>query len=219
MANVEKLKVGPYRCIFPSLATPKAFEGQTEAQAKYAVKVLIPKKDKETVKAINAFLEAAVAKTAWPAGAKKQVIQVAKNQDMMNDNCVLKDGDAINERRVGEEKAPVDAYNGHYVLTLSRKGTFGAPGIYLAGKGADGKAAVCPPERTNAEIQSGFWVNAFFQSYCYSKPKQGITLSLIAVQKVKEDTVFGQINPFDAIDVEVEESTGSNPFTDDEVPI
>ena len=199
----KKLILGPYRCVFPTLGEPKSFaEGDA---GKYSIKVLIPKTDKAGYKKALDFITESVNECGeWKAPVKAQVIKTAKDFDNgLNDNCVLKDGDLINEQRVNQDKSPVEAYKGHWVISAGRKASFGAP--LVVGKDAQ----QIPAAMIDAMIQPGYHVNAQVSAYCYSKPKFGITLQLQAVQLVKEDEVFGRENPFEAVETEEsEEETG-----------
>lgn len=195
MAKRMRMVIKNVRCMYPNLDAPKAFEGQTEDQAKYGLKVLLPKDDKGQLSDIKKFIQDAVAGAeGWSSTVKKQVLKVALDQDPYNDNCVVKDGDRVNGRRVDEEKDKVSPYEGHIVIGANRNQKGGAPTV----KGPDGNKI--PQGLIAGEILSGYWVNIYVEAYLYSKPKQGITLSLLAVQKVKEDEVFGREDPFEAIE-------------------
>ena len=195
----KKVIVGPYRCVFPTLAEPKSFvEGDA---GKYGIKILIPKSDKAGYKKVLDFITESVNECGeWKAPVKAQVIKTAKDFDGgTNDNAILKDGDLINDQRVNQDKTPVEAYAGNWVISASRKASFGAP--LVVGK----DAAQIPAAMIDAIIQPGYHVNVQMSAYCYSKPKFGVTLQLQAVQLVKEDAVFGRENPFGAVESEESE--------------
>lgn len=195
MAKQKQVIVKNVRCLYPSLAEPKAFEGQTEEQAKYGIKFLIPKSDKETVALLKTYVNDTIAAhPKWPATVKKQVQKIAFDVDPYTDNAILKDGDALNQRREDEGKEKLPAYEGHFVVGAKRNRKIGPPTV------VDAKAQNIPQGLIAGEIQSGYWVNLALASYCYDKPKQGITLSLNAVQLVKQDEVFGSESPFEALE-------------------
>ena len=204
----KKVIFGPYRCVFPTLAEPKSFvEGDA---GKYGIKILIPKSDKAGYKKVLDFITESVNECGeWKAPVKAQVIKTAKDFDNgANDNCILKDGDLINEQRVNQDKTPVEAYAGNWVISASRKASFGAP--LVVGKDAQ----QIPGAMIDALVQPGYHVNTQVSAYCYSKPKFGITLQLQAVQLVKEDAVFGRENPFGA----VESDDASDGESEDGIP-
>ena len=195
MAKTKSLIIKNVRCLYPALDAPKAFEGQTEEQAKYGIKILIPKSDKVAVAAIKEFVNGSITDHAkWPATVKKQVQKIAFDADPYVDNAILKDGDALNTRREDEGKEKLSAYAGHYVIGAKRNRKIGPPTVVNAA------AQNIPAGLIAGEIQSGYWINIQLSAYCYDKPKQGITLSLNAVQLVKTDEVFGAESPFSALE-------------------
>jgi len=198
--KTSRLRLDNVRVVYPSLDKPASFAGQTEEQAKYGIKFLVPKGDKAVIDNIKAFLKANVDNVdKWSKTAKAQVYKTAIDQDPYNDNCVIKDGDKINARRLDEEKEAVAAYEGHIVIGANRNQKKGPPVVVDRNNEPIDKGLIA------GEIVSGYWVNAYVDAYCYNKPKNGITLSLYAVQKVKEDEVFGQPSPFDVVEGDDEE--------------
>jgi hypothetical protein len=203
---MAKTMVTPaYRCMYPSLATPKVFKGGKPEDAKFGVKLLIPKKDKEGYKAILDLVAASVAECGdWKDVVKQQVLKTAKYagsmEDGPNDNAILKDGDLLNAIAAATDKEQKDAYTGHWVLGLGRKGTWGAPLVV----GQDGQEI--QSAYVESSILSGYWVRAQIQPYCYAGQKNGVTLKLLGVQLVRKDKVFGQSNPF----TPVEDMEGDN---------
>lgn len=192
MSKKNEIIIGPYRCMYPALVSPKGFEG---SDPKYGITLLIPKSDKAGAKLIMDFVESQVGATNWKPTVKAQVKKVAKdNSDGYKDNAILKDGDKLNERREGEDKAPLDAYYNHYRLTLKRTASFGAPLV------VDENAEPVDSMLLADTVKSGYWVKVQIQAYCYPSPKPGVTLQLLGVQFIKEDEVFGQTNPFEAVD-------------------
>jgi len=181
-----KIKVGPVRCIFPVLAEPKGFN-ETD-KPKYSIRVLIPKTDKTTVKAIYDNVTLTVNSMDWTQAVKQKVLKIAKDfQNADNDNAIIKDGDKINQRRLDEGGEVIDAYNGHYLLTAKNSYAptiVGADTIPIAG----------------IKIEGGDYVNLQLSNWCYSKPKPGTTWNLEAVQLVKKGEPFAIKTMFDEIE-------------------
>lgn len=211
MSKIQKLsgskgaKIGPYRCIFPNLVSPEPYqEGQ---EAKYAIKILIPKSDKENLKLIEQYINAEVeASPKFKQSVKPRVKKRAKDfQEGENKNCIFKDGDIINARRKEDEKEPYEAYNDHYVLSFSKRTSYGPIVI------ADSHGNILDKDLALAEIQSGYWVKLHVTSYCYPKPDPGISLQLQGVQKIKDDEIFGQTNVFED-ETDGGEVSDANPF-------
>ena len=209
MSKNSKIIIKNRRCVYPTLAAPKSFTGE-EASAKYNIKLLIPKTDKEFVANFKEWVKNQIASTDWTEALKKQVFKNAFNSDDgQNDNCVLKDGDHVNTRREAEGKDMVEAYAGHYIISANRKGSFGPPLVVNA------DSSNMTPEMIEAEIVGGYWINTQVSAYCYPKPKPGVSIQLQAVQKVKNDEPFGRENPFDALEVEdvADVDSDENPFS------
>lgn len=210
MSKKFKKIVGPVRCIYPKLHDPKPFDGQKPEETKYNIKLLVPKEDKEVIKEIKDLIKDAITATSWGADIKKKMQKAALMYETdlgYNDNCMLKDGDLINKRRKEEEKDLIPAYAEHYVISASRRLDWGAPTVV----GSDN--SIIHPTMIRAAIISGFWVNAQIQVRIIDRPKTGVSFTLIAVQKVKEDTQFGQEVPFSVIESEDEiDDTDENPF-------
>ena len=208
MSKNSKIIIKNRQCAFPNLAEAKAFVEGTEG--KFNIKMLIPKDDKEFVKNFKEWVKIQIDATDWSATQKKQVFKTAFDSDNgYNDNCALKDGDHVNARRVDEDKDPYDFYAGHYLISANRKGSFGPPLVV----GTNAESILLP--NIKSEIVGGYWVNVQVGSYCYSKPKAGVSIQLLAVQKIKEDVAFGQTNPFDVLEAAEEdttEETEANPF-------
>lgn len=194
MSKNSKIIIKNRRCVFPNLDEAKAFvEGQ---EGKYNIKLLIPKDDKEFVSNFKEWIKEQIEATDWSKTQKSQVFKTAFDSDNgYNDNCVLKDGDHLNQRRKDEDKETYEFYSGHYVVSANRKGSFGPPLVVYPTR------ETIPTHLIKSEIVSGYYVNVQIGSYCYSKPKAGVSIQLLAVQKVKEAEVFGRENPFDELEV------------------
>lgn len=203
MAN-KKLLIDNVRCHYPTLAEAKGFEnGDNPDKKKYSIKILIPKEDKEQVKKIEDFIKESIAESSWKAGQKAEMKKVAFDNSAGNKNyAVLKDGDLINQHRTEiQDKDPIEAYKGHYVITCNRSQKFAEKAGPPMVVGQDGKP-VTDPSDIEGLILAGYWVNVQVQGYSYVKPEIGFSLSLSAVQLRKRDTVFGQENPFEEIEPE-----------------
>jgi len=202
----NEIILGEYRCVYPALASAKTFGEQTEDQAKYSVRILIPKSDKEGVKKIYDFITAQVNTMNWKAPVKAQVLKVAEdNSDGYKDNAIVKDGDALNDKRAAEDKDPVDAYVGHYVVGMNRRASFGRPFL------ADENAVAIPELQLQEAFKGGYWIKVQASAYCYSQPKAGVTLQLGGAQFIRKDEVFGQSNPFEPVEID--------DIEDDDIPL
>ena len=178
----------PFRCAFPSLTEPKNFQGQ--GALKYSIIGLIPKSDKGFKKQIEDFIVEAVEKTNWTAAQKKAVISTATKND--GDFLIIKNGELKDL-----DKYPF--FNGHFFINLKRGEKGGPVPCYYPDK------TPVPASLVSSEIYSGCWVRANISAWCYEKPKMGVTLQLIEIQKVKDDESFRQTS-FDAIEAEETES-------------
>lgn len=184
-----------YRLAFkPNIAEARAFnEGDTP---KFDVTLLIPKTDKAGLKRLRDAVDAAIDATDWSAKAKQQVKKVAWDTDAFNDNSVIKDGDAKNERAAEEGASTYEQRAGHYTVKLTRKESFGPVGCFNA------DAVKIPEIEKAGAFQAGYWVNVSAQVYCYDfNGKKGVSLQFDAVQLIREDDIFGMDNPFSAVEV------------------
>lgn len=207
---MSKITIKDVQCYYPTLAEAKAFtEG---SHPKYGIKLLIPKSDKAKIKEVKDFYTSGVQKNAaWTKGNKAQVLKVANDStDAYNDNALLKDGDKLNQRRKDEEKDPIAAYAGHYVIGASRREDFN-PVVVV-----DQKAKPIPREKISGEIQAGFFVNVNLQLYLWDKPKSGVSFTLVGVQKVKE-CFLEENNPFEELDIPEDEYDEDEKVDEDDV--
>lgn len=193
MAEKQRVIIKNVRCVYPNLHEPKAFtEGDL---GKYSTKFVIPKSDKAQIKKLTDAIKAAIkGADGWSAAVKTQVQKTALDQDPYNDYCIIKDGDEINARRVDEGKEAQEAYAGNIVVGASRSPKIGPPTV------VDKDNNNIPVGLIAGEIIGGYYINVQVEVYCYSKPKQGCTLSLQAVQKVSEAERFGASSPFEALE-------------------
>jgi len=195
-----------YRLFFGDLAEARGFND--DDKRKYSLTVLIPKEDKAGIKRVKDAVKAAIDSTDWSAKAKAQVLKTAFDDDNgYNDYAILKDGDLWNARAVDEGKEAYPQREGHYTLKMSRKESFGPPAV------VDADANPIPAMHIDGEVQRGYWINVNAQVYCYDfQGKKGVSMQFDAVQKVREDEVFGQSNPFEPVDFG--DDTGDDPFSD-----
>lgn len=196
---MAKTKIfGAYRCIFPQLSAPKAFPGQEGGSAKFKITLLIPKSDKAGYKEIEDFLKAAIDECGeWKADIKKQVFATARKtlgDEGLNNNCILRDGDALNKQYLAEDKKPREAYAGMWVVTANRPGSWGVPMV------VDRAGKEIPGALIDSTIRPGYHVNVELSTYCYKKPKNGIALQFSGVQLVKKDEEFGRQNNFAVVE-------------------
>lgn len=203
------------RCVYSNIKEPyKAKEGEQTGKPKYSITVIIPKKDKATVKQITDYMKEVVQESSYAAGIKKLVLSTATNTDPQNNNCFMRDGDKLNEFYEMKGKSPKSAFADSWVLNIKRPEDFGRPQV------VNEKNEKIAAEFLDAELQSGYWVNIAATPYIYNGVTTSFALTLQGVQRVKRDENLNTPDsPFEALEVEVEESTGSNPFTDDDVPI
>jgi len=198
------------RCNYPSLDKAQKFNADDEnEEGKYTIEVLIPKKDKETIAAIKTYVTNIIQKSdklkvGQKQAAKKKALDWA---DAYNVYAILKDGDKQNEKREAEEKEVRVQYKDHMILRLKKKESNGRPLV------VDEQATQIPDMSIREEIQSGYWVNVAFSAFAYAyQGNPGVSVSLSGVQKVKEDEVFGQENPFSELAPIEEEDLSENPF-------
>jgi hypothetical protein len=97
--SATKVVTGVCRLSYLHAFEPQAIEDG--AEKKYSVSVLIPKKDKETIKKINAAIEAAKKEGATKLGKGGKL------------KLPLRDGD--------EERPDDEAYQGHYFISATSK--------------------------------------------------------------------------------------------------
>ncbi len=206
----KSINIGPYRCEYPILIDPKPLK--KDGPVKYHIKILIPKSDKAGYAKILNFVNEAVEETSWSANVKKQVKTIAKKAELetgKNDNCVLKDGDIINQYRLDEDKTELTHYANHWIVGLNRPVSFGPAMI------VDQNNEKIEDEKLATTIMRGYWINVNVWAYCFEQPKKGVTLQFNAIQLVKKDDVFGQSSPFEVIEgseVEDEVENDENPF-------
>lgn len=164
MAKQSETKVitNPVRLSYVNLFEPKAFEGQ---DAKYSVMLLIPKSDKDTLKAIKAAQQVAY------DGAKSDKLKGVKPNML---KTTLRDGD----EEMDTDERP--EYKGMMFINVSAKTK---PGVVDAHR----------EEITDqAEVYSGMWGRVSINFYAYNTAgNKGISAGLNNVQKTKDDESLG----------------------------
>ena len=167
MANNEnsetKVLTGKVRLSYAHIFEPQSIDGGEE---KYSCAILIPKTDKETLRKIQAAVNAAIeqGKSKWggkvPANLKKP----------------LRDGD--------DERPDDENYAGHYFLNATSKTK---PGIAKPiGKDANGKTKF--QEITDStEVYSGCYARVSLNFYAFdAKGNRGVAAGLNNIVKVQD---------------------------------
>lgn len=163
-----KVITAKVRLSYVHVFEPDSIDG---GEPKYSTAILIPKSDKETLRKIQAAVNAAVelGKSKWggkvPANIKKP----------------LRDGD--------EERPDEDAYKDHYFLNATSKNK---PGIAKPmGKGADGKTKFQEITDTT-EVYSGCYAKVSLNFYPFdAKGNRGIAAGLNNIVKVQDGDFLG----------------------------
>jgi hypothetical protein len=163
-----KVVTGKVRLSYTNVFTPQPDDNGVD---KYGTAILIPKSDKETLRKIQAAVNAALeqGKSKWggkiPPTAKKP----------------LRDGD--------EERPDDEAYKGHYFLNASSKNK---PGIAKPiGKDADGKTKFAEITDTT-EVYSGCYAKVSLNFYPFdAKGNRGVAAGLNNLVKVQDGDFLG----------------------------
>ena len=163
MANVSKTKVitgKNTRLSYFHVWEPTSINGGPE---RYSVSVLIPKDDKETVKAINYAIDAAIEEGIAKFGGKKPNKAAIK--------LPLRDGDTERED---------EAYAGHWFINANSKT---APQIV-------DKAV--KPILDRDEVYSGCYARVSLNFYAFnSNGNKGIACGLGNIQKIRDGESLG----------------------------
>lgn len=158
-----KVITGKVRLSYTHVFEPQSIDGGEE---KYSTAILIPKSDKETLRKIQAAVNAAIehGKGKWggkiPANLKKP----------------LRDGD--------EERPDDEAYAGHFFLNASSKNK---PGIAKpVGKDTFGKTKFAEITDTT-EVYSGCYAKVSINLYAFdAKGNRGVAAGLNNIVKVQD---------------------------------
>ena len=163
MNSTEIVTKTPVRLSYCFINSPRP--GENGQPGKYSAMLIIPKSDTETVKQINAAIEAARA-----AGAAKGI------RNTKNFPSPLRDGDGQKPR--GGEYGP--ECRGCWVLNSSSK---------RQPKVVDRRLQpILDPD----EIYSGMWANVDINFACFSmSSNSGISCYLNNIQKIRDDTPLG----------------------------
>lgn len=171
---------GPCRLSYTHLFTKYSPDGDTDS-GKYMTNVLIPKGEKETVKAIEGAIEAA---------KKTGIISKWDGKEPKKVDLPLRDGDT--------DKEDDDIYAGHYYINAK---CANRPGIVDKHRS---------PIVDEDDVYSGMWaiVSVTFYPYNVSGNK-GVATGLNNVMKTKDDERLGgrtsAENDFSGIDMEDDE--------------
>lgn len=139
---------------------------------RYSVSLVIPKTDTETIKRINAAVQA-----AYEAGASKLAGKAKTPPKLETLKTPLRDGD--------EEKPGDEVYKGCYFLNASNQY---APGI------VDRFNKPIEEEQLEDEIYSGIYGRASIQFYAFNKNgNRGIACSLNNLMKTRDGERLGGI--------------------------
>lgn len=160
--NPTKVITGKVRFSYVNIFRSRAFQnGQDE---KYSICLLIPKKDKETVKKIQAAVEAAI---------KQGISEKWNGKKPANLKLPLRDGD---EERADE----AEEYVGMYFLNANSNEKPGIIDIY--------KNEILDP----SEVYSGCWGRASINFYPFnSNGNKGVGVGLNNIQKLGDDEHLG----------------------------
>lgn len=154
-----KVVTGKVRLSYANIFQPRGMDGQ---EPKYSVCLLIPKSDKETIKAINEAMEQ----------AKKDGASKWNGKIPTKVKTTFYDGDV--------EKPEDEAYAGCYYLNASNKRK---PGVVDAN---------VQPILDATEVYSGCYGRAVVNFYAYNaQGSKGITASLQHIQKVSDGEPLG----------------------------
>ncbi|MGK9252392.1 DUF2815 family protein [Paenibacillus humicus] len=155
-----KVITGKVRLSYTHLFNPTAIEAGQEP--KYSTAILIPKSDKETLKKIQAAINAAI-----EAGKSKFGGKIPANLKKP-----LRDGD--------EERPDDEAYQGHYFLNASAKQK---PGIIDKYKNEI---------TDSTEVYSGCYARVSLNFYAFNTAgNKGVAAGLNNVQKIAEGDYLG----------------------------
>ncbi|PWV90229.1 uncharacterized protein DUF2815 [Paenibacillus cellulosilyticus] len=163
-----KVVTGKVRLSYTHVFQPQAVDGGDE---KYSTAILIPKTDKETLRRIQAAVNA-----AKEAGKGKWGGKIPANC-----KTPLRDGD--------EERPDDEAYKGHYFLNASSKNK---PGIAKPiGKDAAGKTKFAEITDTT-EVYSGCYAKVSLNFYAFdAKGNRGVAAGLNNLVKVQDGDFLG----------------------------
>jgi hypothetical protein len=173
----KRVTTGTARLSFPFLFQKSKNPDGTEG--KYRCTLLIPKKDKQTIAALEKIATDAV-KSFERWDEKQQKPMLAKVREL------FKNGD----------DSEYDGYAGHIAVNVSntRKPTVVGPDLQ--------------PIMDREDVYAGCYVRAAVTAFAYDNIQKGVAFSLQGIQKVKDGEPFGSKfkaeEAFDAVDEEEE---------------
>lgn len=172
-----QVKIGPVRFGFVNVFQAKAFDDDEDGKKKYSVQVMLPKGDKESVKAVKRAISAAteLGKGKW--GGKIPIAAKLK--------LPLRDGD--------EEFPDNDAYKGMWFFnaTSSRK-----PGV-VRKVGDDFE----PITEEDDLFFSGVYGRVFLNFFAFAGKSKGVAAGLNHIQYTKTgERLSGGMSAEDAFD-------------------
>ena len=181
----KKIRIDGVRLSYPSLWTPKEFQGQPGSKAKYHATVLIPKTAKDVLEGISKEVEKAV-REEFP-GKVEKVLATMRNQPNYR---ILKDGDL---------KPDTDGYPGCFYLHASNT----RPPLVV-----DERRDPLPDDGT---LAAGDYVNIIV-TFFSSKQYNIISTSLTSVQKAANGDRFttSAANADDFDDVSTDDANGTD---------
>ena len=161
-ANPTKVITGKVRFSYVNIFRSRAFQpGQDE---KYSICLLIPKRDKETVKKIRAAMEAAI---------KQGISEKWNGKKPANLKLPLRDGD-------DERAEEAEEYEGMYFLNANSNEKPGIIDQY--------KNEILDP----SEVYSGCWGRASINFFPFnSNGNYGVAVGLNNIQKLGDDDHLG----------------------------
>lgn len=158
----RKVVFGPCRLSYVHLLEKHSFDGDNE-NGKYSVSILIPKKEKKTITAIEEAIENAkkeFATNKWGGKAPKKL------------SLPLNDGD--------DEEKDDEAYAGHYYINAKSNTK---PGVVDKD---------FQPITDEEDVYSGMWGMVSVSFYGYDKGvNKGIAAAINNVMKTKDDSRLG----------------------------
>lgn len=156
-----KVMTGKVRLSYANIFQPRGMEGQ---EPKYSVSLIIPKDDKETIKAIEEAIDL----------AKKNGVGKFGGKIPAKVKTTFYDGDI--------ERSDDEAYAGCYYLNASNKQK---PGVVDAHR---------DPILDATEVYSGCYGRAVINFYAYNASgSKGIAASLQHIQKISDGEPLGSI--------------------------
>ena len=172
MEYKTKVVTGKVRLNYPCLFEPRGMKGQPDSAKTFNAVLLIDKKDKKTIKSIQAAIDAAIDKACDPKGKWKG----SEPDDI---ELPLLDGDKKNKR--GEHPE----YEGHYYINAKAKPDR-PPGVI------DINGHELTAER---EIFGGCYVMASIDFFAYSfGNKDGVACGILNIMKVADGPAFSAQN-------------------------